>query len=74
MSNSYVYNPTPPRVWSRVQNQCTYVDPSAGYPYTPVYIPLTGQTTSLAQANYEEKLQYKGNILQYKGNSSRLTK
>jgi len=74
MSNSYNYKPTPPRVWSRVQNQCTYVDPSSGYPYSPVYIPLTGQTTSLAQANYEEKMQYKGNILQYKGNSSRLTK
>ena len=24
MSNSYNYNPNPPRVWSRVQNPCTY--------------------------------------------------
>ena len=66
------YNPIPPRVWSRVQNQCTFTVP--GSTYTQAYIPLTGQTVSQAQANYEEKLIYKGNILQYKGNSSRLTK
>ncbi|NDB61881.1 hypothetical protein EB001_26085, partial [bacterium] len=39
-----------------------------------VYIPLTGQTVSQAQANYEDKQIYKGNILQYAGNSARLTK
>jgi hypothetical protein len=39
-----------------------------------VYIPLTNQTVTLAQANYEDKLLQKGNILQYKGNSSQLTK
>ena len=72
MSNSYNYNPAPPRVWSRVQNQCTYIIPNSSY--NSAYIPLTNQTVSLAQANYEEKIFYKGNILQYKGNSSRLTK
>jgi hypothetical protein len=66
------YNPIPPRVWSRVQNQCTYIITDSSY--NQAYIPLTGQTVSQAQANYEEKLIYKGNILQYKGNSSRLTK
>lgn len=66
------YNPVPPRVWSRVQNPCTFIVP--GSTYTQAYIPLTGQTVSQAQANYEDKLIYKGNILQYKGNSSRLTK
>lgn len=66
------YLPIPPRVWSRVQSQCTYIDPSSSY--NSAYIPLTNQTVSLAQALYEDKLQYKGNILQYKGNSSRLTK
>lgn len=66
------YNPVPPRVWSRVQNPCTFIVP--GSTYTEAYIPLIGQTISQAQANYEEKLIYKGNILQYKGNSSRLTK
>jgi hypothetical protein len=69
MSN---YLPIPPRVWSRVQNPCTYIYPNDTY--ESVYIPLTNQTVSLAQANYEDKLQYKGNILQYKGNSARLNK
>jgi hypothetical protein len=70
------YNPIPPRVWSRVQNQCTYTDASGNSDinYTKIYIPLTNQTVSQAQANYEDKMIYKGNILQYKGNSSRLTK
>jgi hypothetical protein len=66
------YNPIPPRVWSRVQNPCTYIDASGNY--NQVYIPLTNQTVSQAQANYEDKMVYKGNVLQYKGNSSRLTK
>ena len=71
MSNSYNYLPIPPRVWSRVQNPCTYIVPDNSY--NSIYIPLTNQTVSLAQANLEEKIQYKGNILQYKGNSSRIT-
>jgi hypothetical protein len=70
------YNPIPPRVWSRVQNPCTYTDASGNSDinYNQVYIPLTKQTVSQAQANYEDKMIYKGNVLQYKGNSSRLTK
>jgi hypothetical protein len=66
------YLPIPPRVWSRVQNPCTYIVPESSY--QEAFIPLTGQTVSQAQANYEDKLLYKGNVLQYKGNSSRLTK
>jgi len=69
---SYNYNPIPPRVWSRVQAQCTYILPDTSY--NSVYIPITNQTTSLAQAISLEKNLYKGNILQYKNNSSRLTK
>ena len=69
MSN---YNPIPPRVWSRVQNQCTYLIP--GSTYQQAYIPLTGQSVSQEQANYEMKQIYKGNILQYKANSARFTK
>jgi hypothetical protein len=72
MTSSYIYLPLPPRVWSRVQNPCTYLNPNDEY--TQSYIPLTNQTVSLAQANYEDKLIYKGNILQYKKNSSQLTK
>jgi predicted transcriptional regulator with HTH domain len=37
-------------------------------------IPFTQQPMTLAEADYQDKLLYKGNILQYKGNSSRLTK
>ena len=72
MSNSYNYLPIPPRAWSRFQNPCTYIIPDNSY--NSIYIPLTNQTVSLAQALIEDKIQYKGNILQYKGNSSRLTK
>jgi hypothetical protein len=67
------YNPKPTRVWSRVQSACTYIDPELTDQYT-VYIPLTGQTVSQAQATYQDKQIYKGNILQHKGNSARLTK
>jgi hypothetical protein len=66
------YNPIPPRVWSRVQNPCTFIIP--GDQYVSSYIPLTGQTVSQGQADYEMKQLYKGNILQYKGNSAMFTK
>ena len=68
-----IYNPVPPRAWSRVQNSCTYINPSLTDQYN-VYVPLTGQTITQEQAIYEDKQIYKGNILQYKGNSARLTK
>jgi hypothetical protein len=66
------YNPNPPRVWSRVQSQCTYINSDSSYNQS--YIPVTGQTVSQAQADYEMQLFYKGNILQYKQNSASLTK
>jgi hypothetical protein len=66
------YNPTPPRVWSRVENPCVFLVP--GSEYKEAFIPLTGQVVSQAQADYETKQIYKGNILQYKANSARFTK
>ena len=66
------YNPVPPRVWSRVQNPCTYIQPDSSYQQS--FIPLTGQIVSQSQADYETKQLYKGNILQYKANSARFTK
>lgn len=69
---NYNYNPVPPRVWSRVQNSCTYIIP--GDTYKESYIPITGQTVPQGQANYEMQQFYKGNILQYKENSARFTK
>ncbi len=67
------YNPNPPRVWSRVQNPCTFIPPNLPFQYN-VYVPLTNETMTQAQANYGEKQLYKGNILQYKANSAQLTK
>lgn len=64
------YNPEPPRVWSRVQNQCSTNTDSSNL----VYIPLTNQYVPPIIADYEKQLIAKGNILQYKKNSSNLTK
>ncbi len=71
--SGYSYNPVPPRVWSRVQNPCTFIVPGLPAQYT-VYVPLTGETVTQARADYGDKQIYKGNILQYKANSARLTK
>jgi len=65
------YNPKPTRVWSRVQHPCTFTVDSS---YNSIYSPLTGKTTTPIAADYYDKLLYKGNILQYKKNSSSLTK
>jgi len=64
------YNPNPTRVWSRVQSRCPTDSESSAL----VYVPLTNNTVPQAEANYQEKVLYKGNILQYKNNSSRITK
>lgn len=68
------YNPVPTRVWSRVQDRCTYIDSSDNAVYQNVYVPLTRKTMPLFEAIYQEQLLSKGNILQYKKNSSNLTK
>ena len=39
------YLPVPPRVWSRVQNPCTFTVP--GSTYTQAYIPVTNQVNKL---------------------------
>lgn len=71
MNNGIDYNPTPPRAWSRVQNIYSYdIVPNDQY---LVYIPLTKQYVAPGIANYQNKQIYKGNILQYKKNSSQLT-
>ena len=72
MLKLYNYNPTPSKVWSRVENPCTYIISSSDY--TTAFMPLTQQVVSQAQANHEMQMFHKGNILQYKGNSARLTK
>jgi hypothetical protein len=62
------YNPNPARAWSRVQNPCSY---SLEAPFS-FYNPETGQQI-LFQQEVKNMLQ-KGNVLQYKKNSSGLTK
>lgn len=62
------YNPQPPRDWSRVQGFCDY-------PQTTVAVsPLSNEMVSYQQYQYDMALLRKGNILQYKRNSSNLTK
>ena len=65
------YNPRPPRVWSRVQNSCTYVDDNS---YNSIYLPLTGKTVTLLEADHQKQMLLKGNVLQYKKNGTSLTK
>jgi len=54
------YNPIPSRVWNRVQGRCSTdsYDPNINY----------------SETDYEKQMLFKGNILQYKKNSSNLTK
>jgi hypothetical protein len=70
--NSNCYLPEPPRAWSRVQNNCSLIidDSSSGLvklPYSNKIIPVASLGQELAMLN-------KGNVLQYKANSSNLTK
>jgi hypothetical protein len=66
------YNPVPTREWSRVQNQCTYFNPIP--PSSTLFIPLLGIEVPYETAYYYTALLNKGNVLQYKNNSSQLTK
>ena len=66
------YKPVPPRVWTRVQKPCTkFNDPQIN---NIVYVPLTNKYITKEEALYEDKLFYKGNILQYKNNSAKISK
>ena len=65
------YLPIPPRAWSRVQNSCSVTTNVANngvvkMPYTNKLVPASLLGEKLAMLN-------KGNVLQYKSNSSNLT-
>lgn len=60
------YNPEPPKVWTRVQANCTFAN--------NIYDPLTTQFTTRAEYVLKAQQMIKGNVLQYKKNSSNLTK
>jgi hypothetical protein len=74
MSNGFYYNPIPPRAWTRVQNQCTTNQNNTNIKNDLVYIPLTKEYTTPLQAQNQEQMWQKGNILQYKNNSANFTK
>ena len=65
------YLPVPARSWSRVQNFCTYLNEN---PPPTVTVPLIGTTIPSSALAYQVLLINKGNVLQYKKNSSNLTK
>ena len=67
------YLPIPAKVWSRVQSSITIENDITNETNT-VYVPLTKKTVSLAVADYEKQMLYKGNVLQYKGNNASFTK
>lgn len=71
MSYKNSYLPIPPRAWSRVQNSCSLItdigeDGFIQVPYTNELVPIGVLEQKLAMLN-------KGNVLQYKANSSNLT-
>ena len=66
------YNPNPPRAWSRVQNNCTYITSNKNS--TSAYIPSLKKNVPLGDVAYEISMINKGNVLQYKCNSANITK
>ena len=73
--NGQCYLPQPPRAWSRVQNSCTFENGSdtntnantlVQLPYSTKQVPASSLGQEIAMIN-------KGNVLQYKINSSSLT-
>ena len=64
--------PNPPRLWARVQSRCSTDVITERNPM--VYIPTTNQLIPLSKASIAFQMLRKGNVLQYKKNSSDLTK
>ena len=64
------YNPQPPRAWSRVEDLCALTTDSSG----TILSPVTQSQVPLANYYYDAQMINKGNVLQYKKNSSSLTK
>jgi len=70
--NGYCYLPQPPRAWSRVQNSCSLTTDTG---YNGLVKDLyTGQLVSQIVLAERITMLNKGNVLQYKANSSNLTK
>lgn len=69
---SNCYLPQPPRAWSRVQNSCSLITDSDNN--SLVRDPYTGQLVTTVVLGERIAMLNKGNVLQYKANSSNLTK
>lgn len=63
------YNPVPSRQWFRVENRCPTNDSANG----SVYVPFLKKNILAGELAYEMQMLAKGNVLQYKINSSNLT-
>ena len=70
--NNNCYLPQPPRAWSRVQNSCSLITDSDNN--SLVRDPYTGQLVPAVVLAERISMLNKGNVLQYKANSSNLTK
>ena len=74
-NNGYNYLPRPPRAWNRFENTCAYLTNFLPIdPKKKVFVPFFNETMTTAEFTYRYELYKKGNILQYKANSSNLTK
>jgi hypothetical protein len=67
------YLPQPPRDWSRVQNNCSISIDVTNTTNGFIRMPLTGELVPPALLAEKMAMLNKGNVLQYKANSSNLT-
>lgn len=72
--NSNCYLPIPPRAWSRVQNNCSLFDETNFNGNNLVSTPYSLKQVPASTLYLEYAMLNKGNVLQYKKNSSSLTK
>jgi hypothetical protein len=72
--NGKCYLPIPPRAWSRVQNSCSLIAPTNDTDNAFVRVPYTNEIVPYVELGPRLAMINKGNILQYKQNSSNLTK
>jgi len=66
-----LYNPVPPRAWNRVDSICQYTNNNIS---NQIFVPFLNKTIPIEEYQYQLLMYNKGNVLQYKKNSSQLTK
>ena len=70
-SNNECYLPQPPREWSRVQNSCSLETTNNNNSF--VKIPYSNKIVPGSELGHHLAMLNKGNVLQYKANSSNMT-